>query len=88
MALTNRFISLLPGDTRIGKVVEGAASTSTAYVELRMMTNNGTAATNLTRFHIAKALEVFLAYLRRGGVNEFSNQAGGLPDPAPPPGLV
>jgi hypothetical protein len=88
MALTNRYISLLPGETRIGKVVEGASSTSTAYVELRMMTNNGTAATNLTRFHIEKAIEVFLAYLRRGGINEFTNVAGSLPQPAPGPALV
>lgn len=89
MAITNRFISLLPGEIRIGKVVEGAASTTTAYVELRMQTVNSTVNTNLTRMHVEKCLEVFKQYLRRGGLTEFVNTGTkALPDPSGPPGLV
>jgi hypothetical protein len=87
---TNIFISLLPGETRIGSVVEATSSTAGAYVELRMQTVDvGTNATNLTRFHIEKCLEVFKAYLRRGGNTEFNNTGTKqLPDPAPPPALA
>lgn len=89
MALTNIYISLLPGETRIGKIVEGTSSTTTALVELRMQTNDGSVATNLTNFHIEKALEVFKQYLRRGGLAAFINSGTKqLPQPAPPPGLA
>ncbi len=90
MAATNRFISLNPGHIRIGKVVEGATSTTTDQIELRMLVIkvDGTTHTNLTAYSVIKALEIFINYLKRGGINEFMNNvpaAGGLPQPAPGP---
>lgn len=91
MAATNRFISLNPGQVRIGKVTEGAATTATDYVEVRMLITkaDGTTATNLTRDEVVKTFKVFIQYLLRGGVTEFMNKpSGGLPDPAGPPAMV
>ncbi len=85
MAATNRFLSLNPGHLRVGKVVEGATSTTTDRIELRMLITkvDGTTATNLTRYTVIQALEVFKKYLLQGGYIEFNNAASpGLPDPA------
>lgn len=41
---TNRFISLNPGQVRIGKITETSTGTPTDRVELRMMTNLGASA--------------------------------------------
>lgn len=91
MAATNRFISLNPGHLRVGKVVEGATTTATDYIELRMLTTkaDGTTKTNLTREYILKALEVFKSYLQMGGATEFNNVATkALPQPAPGPTIA
>ncbi len=91
MAATNTFISLNPGHIRIGKVVEGATSTTTDDIELRMLLirADGTTHTNLTRATVIRALEVFKHYLLRGGFIEFNNAASPkLPQPAPGPTQV
>lgn len=91
MAATNRFISLNPGHIRIGKVTEGASSTATDEIELRMLTikADGTTATNLTVYTVIKALEVFRMYLKMGGVAAFNNVATkALPQAGPGPTQV
>lgn len=91
MAATNRYISLNPGHLRVGKVTEGASSTSTDQIELRMeiIKVDGTTHTNLTTFTVLQALEVFKKYLIQGGYIEFNNAASpGLTQPAPGPAQV
>jgi hypothetical protein len=91
MASTERYISLNPGHLRVGKVTEGSSSTTTDRIELRMqiVETNGTTNTNLTRYSVIQALEVFKKYLQQGGYIEFNNAASpGLPQPAPGPTQV
>ncbi len=91
MAATNRYVSLNPGHLRVGKVVEGATSTTTDDIELRMLIirADGTTHTNLTRYSVIQALKVFQQYLQMGGYIEFNNAASpGLPQPAPGPAQV
>jgi hypothetical protein len=91
MAATNRYISLNPGHLRVGKVVETSAGTSTDEIELRMLVikADGTTHTNLTRYSVIQALEVFRKYLLQGGYIEFNNAASpGLPQPSPGPTQV
>ena len=70
MAASNKYISQAYREGVVGiveddDVVFGTSSASTAFVELRIMTVDGSSvATNITRFDVLKALEVFEKAIR------------------------
>lgn len=62
MALTNLYIGITPGqmssiDPDDGNMNTGSSSTSTDWFEIRIMTNDGTNATNVTRRDALLALD-------------------------------
>lgn len=64
MALTNVYVSQskregVKGLVEDDDLVSGSSSTSAAFFELRMMTNDGSAVTNITRKDVLQALENF-----------------------------
>ena len=73
MALTNLYASVVDNefsflDTTTSNMHAGTSSTSTDHVEVRMMTNDGTNPTNITKFQVIKALEKIIRHLKNGGL--------------------
>ena len=73
MALTNLFVSLVNNegshlDTTTSTMHAGTSSTSADHVELRMMTNDGTNPTNITKLQVIKAMEKFIRHLKNNGL--------------------
>ena len=69
MAAVNVFVSIPKREVGQGGELEddrfdsGAASTATDFIELRMMTNDGTNPTNLTRKDVLIALDAFERFI-------------------------
>ncbi len=84
MAATNRFISKSTptGNFTDTSITEGASTTATDYVELRVLITkaDGTTATKLTVTDVLKALEHFKRYLIKGGKQLLGSN---LPLPGP-----
>lgn len=74
MALTNYYVSipkreLVPDVNSLNNLHSGTSSTSTDFIELRMMIDDGSAPTGLTRKDVIRALEdVFMRWILQGGL--------------------
>lgn len=71
MALTNLFLGirrvdgLNPGNVQTGTATVGTA----AEVELRIMTDDGSAPTGIKRQDVVNAIEVLKGFIEQGGLN-------------------
>lgn len=80
MALTNRYIGITPGKLHnLGddSIVIGTSSTSTTWVEVRIMTNDGTNATNVTRQDVRAAFRAIEKVMMTHGITKDGSD---LPD--------
>jgi hypothetical protein len=82
MAATNLFLSAGATRTpkmRVDAITTGATTTSTDYVEVRILTvkADGTTATNVTRTDVLRSLKVILWFILSGGLKHLG---AGIPD--------
>lgn len=80
MALTNRYIGITPGQLHnlgVDHIVIGTSSTSTTWLEVRIMTNDGTNATNVKREDVRAAFRAIEKVLNTNGITV---GGGDLPD--------
>jgi hypothetical protein len=81
MAVINYYVSIpfrqvVGDDLNNAGIDSGTSSSSTDYIELRMMVQNGSSvATGLTRRDVVKALKVFERWVLEGGL--VNNPTGG-----------
>lgn len=69
MAITNVYLSMVRGKFNLAGVTAGAVSQNTsADIELRMQTNNGSNATGLTRDDVIQAIRTMEQYFLSNGI--------------------
>lgn len=82
MAATNYFVSVpnrevISGDDNNAGIDFGASSSASDFIELRIMTNTGSASTGVTKLDVVRALEVFKRWIIEGG--QTTGTDSGLP---------